>query len=120
MIARVDALKEAIRLHRVYYGMGADGIARADAQIVEECAELIQAISHRRRGRVGVEKVVEELAHVLIQIELALAMRDISDAELLQEVQTASTRVIKRLTKRLEHDGPAMSDEDVTEEPDGA
>ncbi|MDO3379977.1 antitoxin [Geoalkalibacter halelectricus] len=35
-------------------------------QAVEECAELIAALKHFRRGKVGAERVVEELADVCL------------------------------------------------------
>lgn len=36
--------------------------------LVEECAELIQAIMHLRRGRCDAEKVSEEMADVFLMI----------------------------------------------------
>ncbi len=37
-------------------------------QVVEECAELIAAIKHFRRGKVSEQVVVEELADVLLMV----------------------------------------------------
>ena len=36
---------------------------------IEECAELIQALTHYERGRCGIDKVVEEIGDVLIMCQ---------------------------------------------------
>ena len=49
----------------------------ADAQYIqlqEECAELIVALCHFRRGRIGPEEVCSEIADVRIMIEQAREM----------------------------------------------
>lgn len=52
----------------------------ADAQmlmLVEECAELAQAVLHLRRGRINKEILAGELADVQIMIEQAMEMFDL-------------------------------------------
>jgi NTP pyrophosphatase (non-canonical NTP hydrolase) len=64
-------------------------------QIIEECAELILAISHYRRGRVSKKKVCEEIADVLIcaeQMRLDFGAADVDRIKRTKE---------KRLKKRM-------------------
>lgn len=45
------------------------GIVQQLDMLVEECAELIVAIEHWQRGRVGLDKLVEEGVDVKLMIE---------------------------------------------------
>lgn len=78
-------LKEAIRV----YGPGAQR-----EQLAEECAELIVAISHFRRGRIGHAELAEEMADVEIMID---QMRVLGGAE----IDAAKAKKIDRLAERL-------------------
>lgn len=49
---------------------------------MEECAELIQAISKAKRGRIDRDNMIEEIADVLICIEMLKQMYSISDSEI--------------------------------------
>jgi NTP pyrophosphatase (non-canonical NTP hydrolase) len=40
--------------------------------LIEECAELIQAILHLRRNRVNAQKVIEEIADVQVALQSAI------------------------------------------------
>ena len=45
------------------------GVHNQINQLCEECAELIVAVNHARRGRVGREEVISELVDVSIMLE---------------------------------------------------
>jgi hypothetical protein len=48
-----------------------DGMQFILDALQEECAELITAISHLRRGRVGIIDVIREAADVQIMLDMA-------------------------------------------------
>lgn len=50
---------------------------------MEECAELIQAISKAKRGKINRDNMIEEIADVLICIEMLKQMYMISDEKLI-------------------------------------
>ena len=60
----------------------------------EECAELIVAVSHLRRKRVGVEAVIEEIADVIIMAEQARSIAP-------EKVDAALRRKLDRLVERM-------------------
>ena len=45
------------------------GVTNQVNQLCEECAELIVAVNHARRGRVGRAEVISELVDVAIMLE---------------------------------------------------
>lgn len=45
--------------------------------LVEECAELIEAIQRYKRGRIDREIVAQEMSHVLMLIKLSMIFLDI-------------------------------------------
>lgn len=47
-----------------------DGIDFCVDCLIEECAELIVAIRHYRRGRASVDKVIEEMADVNLMCDM--------------------------------------------------
>lgn len=49
---------------------------------MEECAELIQAISKAKRGKINRDNMIEEIADVLICIEMLKQMYMISDEKI--------------------------------------
>jgi len=49
--------------------------------VIEECAELIQAVSKNKRGRDNRNNIVEEIADVELMIEQLKLMFDISEQE---------------------------------------
>ena len=61
---------------------------------VEECSELIQAISHKHRGRE--HNIVEEIADVEIMLEQLKIINDCHD-----EVAAIRKRKIERLFERI-------------------
>ena len=59
--------------------------------VIEECAELIQAIQHARRARKGANPV-KEMAHVITLIDALMYYWDISK----EEIQTYQQELIDR------------------------
>lgn len=49
--------------------IGKFGVESQINQTIEECAELIVAINHHRRGKINLKKVIEEIIGVKIMIE---------------------------------------------------
>ena len=75
-----------------YYG--------ADLQTVvcmEECAELIQAISKMKRGKDNRDNLIEEVADVMICIEILKQVYGISDNEIQNYVCQKQNRSIERM-----------------------
>jgi predicted nucleic acid-binding protein len=90
---RTMSFKEA-----VYVITQIKGLSSQHHALAEECAELIVASSHRRRGRIPREKFLEELVDVQQMIdEFKLLekitseefsdMRDAKDAKFLQQIR---------------------------------
>jgi NTP pyrophosphatase (non-canonical NTP hydrolase) len=67
------------------------------SQATEELAELIVAINHYRRGRVGVIKLAEEVADCFLMLEQIKIIADIPEATM-QIVQQAK---LEKLNTRL-------------------
>lgn len=66
---------------------------------IEECSELIDAIQKYRRGRVGKDEIVDELADVRImcrQMELMFNCKD----EVLNRIEYKAKRQIKRMEEQ--------------------
>lgn len=64
---------------------------------MEECAELIQAISKSIRGKENKESITEEIADVLICIEALKYMYGIEDADIAAWVKRKQDREVERL-----------------------
>ena len=72
----------------------------ADLQTVvcmEECAELIQAISKMKRGKDNRDNLIEEIADVMICIEILKQVYGISDNEIQNYVCQKQNRSIERM-----------------------
>ena len=72
----------------------------ADLQTVvcmEECAELIQAISKMKRGKDNRNNLIEEMADVMICIEILKQVYGISDNEIQNYVCQKQNRSIERM-----------------------
>lgn len=70
------------------------GSEAQERQAIEECAELIQAISHKHRGRE--HNIAEEIADVEIMLEQLKIINDCHD-----KVQNIKAMKIKRLYQRV-------------------
>lgn len=55
------------------------GVEGQVLMIIEECSELILAISHYNRGRVKSDAVIEEIVDVTIMLEQARLIYDVND-----------------------------------------
>lgn len=69
---------------------------------MEECAELIQAISKEKRGKPDKSNLSEEIADVIICIEMLKKIYNITDDEIYSWVITKQERTIKRIKKDLQ------------------
>lgn len=77
---------------------------------MEECSELIQAISKRLRGKPGaIDNLAEEMADVTICLYLLQEMYGITDEQLEEWI----ARKTARQSKRMQADDPFMEGEDV-------
>ena len=66
---------------------------------MEECAELIQAISKEKRGNSDKDHLAEEMADVIICIEMLKQIYNITEDEIYSWVITKQERTIKRIKK---------------------
>ena len=64
---------------------------------MEECAELIQAVSKAKRGRPGKNNMAEELADVLICIEILKQIYDIPDYSIENWIERKQERMLRRM-----------------------
>lgn len=74
------------------------GVEAQFDQVIEECAELIQAIEHVRRGRVDPDKLVEEA----VDVELCLFELKYILSEYTENYKKWWRFKIDRLKERLE------------------
>ena len=66
---------------------------------MEECAELIQAISKAKRGKINRDNMIEEIADVLICIEMLKQMYMISDEKINKWIEKKQAREAERIKK---------------------
>lgn len=66
---------------------------------MEECAELIQAISKQKRGKPDKSNLAEEIADVIICIEILKQIYNITEDEIYSWVITKQERIIRRIEK---------------------
>lgn len=64
---------------------------------MEECAELIQVISKMKRGQRKEENLIEEMADVLVCIDMLKEIYSISEEELWREYNFKIDRLRQRL-----------------------
>jgi NTP pyrophosphatase (non-canonical NTP hydrolase) len=67
---------------------------------MEECAELIQAISKAKRGKIDRDNMIEEIADVLICIEMLKQMYMISDKKINKWIEKKQAREVKRISQK--------------------
>ena len=66
---------------------------------MEECAELIQAVSKAKRGKINRDNMIEEIADVLICIEMLKQMYMISDEKINKWIEKKQVREAERMEK---------------------
>lgn len=77
---------------------------------MEECSELIQAISKRLRGKPGAtDNLAEEMADVIICLYLLKEMYDITDEQLNERI----ARKTARQYERMQADDPFLEGKDA-------
>ena len=69
---------------------------------MEECAELIQAISKEKRGKSDKCNLAEEMADVIICIEMLKQIYNITEDEIYSWVITKQERTIERIKKDVQ------------------
>ena len=69
---------------------------------MEECAELIQAISKEKRGKSDKCNLAEEMADVIICIEMLKQIYNITEDEIYSWVITKQERTIKRIKRDVQ------------------
>lgn len=94
-------LTTAIKIDK---GIIADSIQRygksnQSTVCMEECAELIQAISKAKRGKINRDNMIEEIADVLICIEMLKQMYMISDEKINKWIEKKQAREAERMGK---------------------
>ena len=78
----------------------------ADSQstvCMEECAELIQAISKEKRGKHDYKHLAEEIADVLICISMLQDMYEIDDSDIQLWIDLKQKRIVERMKKNKRH-----------------
>ena len=70
---------------------------------MEECAELIQAISKTKRGKIDRNNMEEEIADVLICIEMLKLMYSLSDSNIDEWILKKQQRELERMKKTLKY-----------------
>ena len=80
------------------------GIMSQKMMVIEECAELTNAIAKMARGRVGVDDIITELADVSIMVDqMAIFFgEDKFNAERTRKVQRLNERLLKCTVKQNE------------------
>ena len=68
---------------------------------MEECAELIQAISKAKRGKLDKENMMEEIADVLICNEMLKQIYNISDCSIENWIERKQERILRRMEDRV-------------------
>ena len=66
---------------------------------MEECSELIQAISKAKRGKLNKDNMAEEIADVLICMNWIKQVYDISQEDINIWMNIKKNRVVNRLNK---------------------
>lgn len=76
------------------------GVDTQSTVCMEECAELIQAISKEKRGKHDYNNLSEEIADVLICISMLQAMYHVND----RDIQRWIEYKLERIVERMKHD----------------
>lgn len=87
-------MKKIIAESIQYYGKN-----NQSTDCMEECAELIQAISKAKRGKIDRDNIIEEIADVLICIEMLKQMYMISDDKINKWIAKKQAREAERMEK---------------------
>lgn len=89
-LVKIDS--EIIKDSIVYYGKDAQSTV-----CMEECAELIQAISKEKRGKSDKNHLAEEIADVLISISLLKEIYEVSNEQINEWIDEKQKRIRLRM-----------------------
>lgn len=79
------------------------GIETQSTVCMEECAELIQAISKEKRGKHDYKHLAEEIADVLICISMLQDMYDIDSSDIQLWIDLKQKRIVERMKQDESH-----------------
>lgn len=92
-------IKDIIKKSIDFYGKDIQSIV-----CMEECSELIQCISKELRGKSDIAHLAEEMADVLICVEILKQIYNISDEELNNWIKYKQERILNRIKGDIEND----------------
>lgn len=92
-------VKDIIKKSIDFYGKDIQSIV-----CMEECSELIQCISKELRGKSDIAHLTEEMADVLICVEILKQIYNISDEELNNWIKYKQERILNRIQGDIEND----------------
>lgn len=79
------------------------GVDTQSTVCMEECAELIQAISKEKRGKHDYKHLAEEIADVLICISMLQDMYDIDGSDIQLWIDLKQKRIVERMKQDESH-----------------
>lgn len=77
------------------------GVETQSTVCMEECSELVQAISKELRGKSDTNHLAEEMADVLICIAMLKQMYSISDEDIQDWITVKQNRTLDRMAKNI-------------------
>lgn len=77
------------------------GVETQSTVCMEECSELVQAISKELRGKSDTNHLAEEMADVLICITMLKQMYSISDEDIQDWITVKQNRILDRMAKNI-------------------
>ena len=94
MTVNSEIIKNSIK----HYGVDAQSTV-----CMEECAELIQAISKEKRGKHDYKHLAEEIADVLICISMLQDMYEIDGSDIQLWIDLKQERIVERMKQDESH-----------------
>lgn len=94
MTVNSEIIKDSIN----HYGKDAQSTV-----CMEECAELIQAISKEKRGKHDYKHLAEEMADVLICISMLQDMYEIDSSDIQLWIDLKQKRIVERMKQDESH-----------------
>ena len=94
MTVNSEIIKDSIK----HYGVDAQSTV-----CMEECAELIQAISKEKRGKHDYKHLAEEIADVLICISMLQDMYEIDGSDIQLWIDLKQKRIVDRMKQDESH-----------------
>ena len=79
------------------------GVDAQSTVCMEECAELIQAISKEKRGKHDYKHLAEEIADVLICISMLQDMYEIDGSDIQLWIDLKQKRIVERMKQDESH-----------------